>query len=56
MSEEDRKKIDGIDMKKLKSHGFAVVEPMRGRLACADDAFGHIADTQVIVSKTLTLL
>lgn len=44
------------NIQKLKNAHFHLMEPIRGRLACSDDAFGHIPDTQDIVSRALSLL
>jgi phosphopantothenoylcysteine decarboxylase/phosphopantothenate--cysteine ligase len=41
---------------KLKQAGYRFIGPVKGQLACGDNAIGHIADVKDIVNAATRLL
>ena len=49
-------KIVQENIKKLQAHGFHIISPVKGLLACGTVGDGHLADIETIVKKVCALL
>ncbi|MFH1457664.1 MAG: flavoprotein [Candidatus Omnitrophota bacterium] len=51
-----RNKIVQENIKKLKSHGYKFVEPIKGRLACGKFGIGCLAEVETIVKEVKRII
>lgn len=51
-----RNRIVQENIRKLKSHGYKFVEPIRGRLACGKVGIGCLAEVETIVKEVKRIL
>ena len=50
------KKVTQENIEKLKKHGAAIVDPIRGHLVCMDQGMGHLAENKEILKAVQSAL